>query len=151
MLKSTSRTIKIQENRESTLIPFHYLRYPKKSNSVIMELSGKVIQKLNEINGQSKAGNAWRKQEYIIETPGQYPKKVCVAIWGDKIDQFPMTVGDQVNLGVDVESREYNGRWYTEVKAYKVDKPQGASSPSANEMPDVSTFHDDSEENNLPF
>ena len=116
-----------------------------------MDLSGKVIQKLSEVGGQSKSGNAWRKQEFIIETGGQYPKKVCVALWGDKIDQFALAVGDEITLGVDVESREYNGRWYTDVKAYKVEKGQGSTPPAPNQMPDVSTFNDDSGENDLPF
>ena len=87
-----------------------------------MDLSGKVISLLAEVSGSSKSGNAWRKQEYIVETGGQYPKKVCVAIWGDKIDQFGLKVGEQVNLGIEVESREYNGRWYTDVKAWKVSR-----------------------------
>ena len=87
-----------------------------------MELSGKVIQKLPEVGGNSKSGNAWRKQEFILETGGQYPKKVCVSLWGDKIDQFSINAGENVTLSIDVESREYNGRWYTEVKAFKVDK-----------------------------
>ncbi|MBN7814148.1 DUF3127 domain-containing protein [Algoriphagus pacificus] len=118
-----------------------------------MELSGKIIQILPEVSGNSRSGNAWRKQEYILETGGNYPKKVCLSIWSDKIDQFAMQVGEQVTLGVDLESREYNGRWYTEVKAYKVDRTGAAnhSSPSSNSMPEVSSFHSDSEEDTLPF
>jgi hypothetical protein len=102
-----------------------------------MDLSGKVTSLLPEVSGSSKSGNAWRKQEYIVETGGQYPKKVCVSIWGDKIDQFGLKVGEQVTLGIDVESREYNGRWYTEVKAYKVDRSQGGGMPVG--PPDVDT------------
>ncbi|QYH40278.1 DUF3127 domain-containing protein [Algoriphagus sp. NBT04N3] len=116
-----------------------------------MELSGKVIQKLPEVSGNSKSGNAWRKQEFIIETPGQYPKKVCVAIWGDKIDQFGMEVGENVTMSVDVESREYNNRWYTEVKAYRVDKNGGNGSAPSSNAPEVDTFYSDSEEDKLPF
>lgn len=115
-----------------------------------MELSGKVIQKLAEVSGNSKSGNNWRKQEYIVETPGQYPKKVCVAIWGDKIDQMPMAVGEQVTLSIDVESREYNNRWYTEVKAFRVEKT-GANPGPSNDMPEVDTFYSESEEDKLPF
>ena len=114
-----------------------------------MDLSGKVISLLAEVSGSSKSGNAWRKQEYIVETGGQYPKKVCVAIWGDKIDQFGLKVGEQVNLGIEVESREYNGRWYTEVKAYKVDRSQGGGMPVG--PPDVDTFYEASEDDKLPF
>nr|WP_297338337.1 DUF3127 domain-containing protein [Algoriphagus sp.] len=115
-----------------------------------MELSGKVIQKLPEVGGNSKNGNAWRKQEFILETPGQYPKKVCVALWGDKIEQFGLQVGEQVSLSVDVESREYNGRWYTEVKAYRVER-NGTGSAGAASTPEVDTFHADGEEDQLPF
>ncbi|MBN3584769.1 DUF3127 domain-containing protein [Algoriphagus aestuarii] len=117
-----------------------------------MELSGKIIQILPEAGGNSRNGNAWRKQEYILETGGNYPKKVCLSIWGDKIDQFAIQVGEQVTLGVDVESREYNGRWYTDVKAYKVDRTgAGASAPTPDSMPEVSSFHSDSDEDTLPF
>ncbi|MGM0944141.1 MAG: DUF3127 domain-containing protein [Bacteroidota bacterium] len=115
-----------------------------------MELSGKIIQKLPEVGGNSRNGNAWRKQEFILETPGQYPKKVCVAIWGDKIDQFNLQAGEQVTLSIDVESREYNGRWYTEVKAYRVERSGGNTSQSTS-MPEVDTFHSDSEDDVLPF
>jgi len=114
-----------------------------------MDLSGKVISQLAEVSGSSKSGNAWRKQEYIVETGGQYPKKVCISIWGDKIDQFGLKVGEQVNLGIEVESREYNGRWYTEVKAYKVDRSQGGGMPVG--PPDLDTFYEASEDDKLPF
>ncbi len=117
-----------------------------------MELSGKITQIMPEVGGNSKNGNAWRKQEYILETGGNYPKKVCLSIWGDKIDQFAIQMGEQVTLGVDLESREYNGRWYTDVKAYKVDRTGSEnSSPSPNSMPEVSSFHSDNEEDTLPF
>lgn len=115
-----------------------------------MELSGKVIQKLPEVGGNSKSGNAWRKQEFILETGGQYPKKVCISLWGDKIDQFSISEGENVTLSIDVESREYNGRWYTEVKAFKVEKAGGATASPSN-MPDMDTFHSDGEEDKLPF
>lgn len=114
-----------------------------------MDLSGKIINQLQEVSGNSKSGNAWRKQEYIVETGGQYPKKVCVSVWGDKIDQFGLKVGEQVTLGIDVESREYNGRWYTEVKAYKVDRTGGGQ--ISDNMPEVDTFYSESEEDKLPF
>jgi len=114
-----------------------------------MELSGKVTSLLPEVSGSSKSGNAWRKQEFIVETGGQYPKKVCVSIWGDKIDQFGLKIGEQVTLGIDVESREYNGRWYTEVKAYKVDRSQAVGMPVG--PPDVDTFYAASDEDKLPF
>ncbi len=86
-----------------------------------MELKGKVIQLLPLQTGMGKKGQ-WKKQEFIVETQSQYPKKVCLSAWGDKIDQFNVAAGDIVNISVDLESREYNGRWYTEARAWKLEK-----------------------------
>ena len=77
-----------------------------------MEISGTIVQILPEVGGTSKAGNAWRKQEYILETKDQYPKKICFNAWGEKIDQFGLQAGDDATVSCDVESREYNGKWY---------------------------------------
>ena len=71
--------------------------------------------------GQSANGE-WRKQEYILETDSNFPKKICFMAWGDKIDQFNIKQGETVEVSVDLESREYSGRWYTDVKAWKVSK-----------------------------
>jgi hypothetical protein len=84
-----------------------------------MEISGKIIELLPVKSGQSSNGE-WRKQEYILETETQYPKKVCFMAWGDKIDQFNIKQGESLTVSIDLESREYNGRWYTDVKAWKV-------------------------------
>ncbi len=70
--------------------------------------------------GEGRTGNPWKKQEYILEVPGQYPKKVCFNVWGDKVDTFGIQPNEELTVSFDVESREYNGRWYTEVKAWKV-------------------------------
>jgi len=86
-----------------------------------MELKGKVIQLLPMQSGMGKKG-PWKKQEFILETQAQYPKKVCLSAWGDKIDQFGVAEGDMLNVFVDLESREYNGRWYTEARAWKIEK-----------------------------
>jgi len=99
-----------------------------------MELKGKVIQLLPPQSGMGKKG-PWKKQEFIVETQSQYPKKVCLSIWGDKIDQFGISVGDQVNVAVDLESREYNGRWYTEARAWKLEK-SGGSAPMTDPIGD---------------
>ena len=86
-----------------------------------MELIGKIIQILPLQEGVSKAGNPWKKQEYILETLGtQYPRKVCFNLFGDNVDKFPMQVGQDVTVSIDLESREFNGRWYTDVRAWNV-------------------------------
>ncbi|MBM09842.1 MAG: hypothetical protein CMF69_09780 [Magnetovibrio sp.] len=84
-----------------------------------MELNGRIVQLLPEKSGESARG-PWRKQEYIIETDGQYPKQVCFMAWSDKIDEFAIKEGENLVVSIDLESREYNGRWYTDVKAWKV-------------------------------
>ena len=84
-----------------------------------MEISGKIVEILSEKKGQSAKG-PWRKQEYILKTDGQYPKNICFMAWADKIDEFSIELGENLIVSVDLESREYNGRWYTDVKAWKV-------------------------------
>ncbi|MCC5921105.1 MAG: DUF3127 domain-containing protein [Cyclobacteriaceae bacterium] len=125
-----------------------------------MELVGKIIKVNQEISGQGKNGT-WRKQEVIVETEDQYPKQVCVTVWGEKIDQMPLQEGKKVNIGINIESREYNGRWYTDVKAWKMDEvsaggaaPQtGAQSgqSQAGGPPPDDFFTDDSQGDPLPF
>ena len=89
-----------------------------------MEISGKIIELLEVKSGQSANGE-WRKQEYVLETEAQYPKKICFMAWGDKIDQFDIKKDEQLTVSIDLESREYNGRWYTDVKAWKVSRDGG--------------------------
>jgi len=97
-----------------------------------MEISGKIIAVLPLATGQGKNG-MWRSQDYVLETGDQYPKKVCFNFFGDKIDQFPLAIDDMVTVSFDLESREYNGRWFTSVRAWKVEKGvvSSASAPMA--------------------
>lgn len=113
-----------------------------------MQLSGKLLQLLPLQTGQGKNGT-WKKQEVILETEGQYPKKVCVAIWGDKADEKTLQVGNTLKIDFDVESREYNGKWYTDVKAWKVEVA-GAATFSDNEPLPPGDMDGDME-NDLPF
>ena len=116
-----------------------------------MEISGKIIQALEEQSGNGRNGT-WRKRDYILETSGQYPKKVCLTVWGDKIDQFNIQQNQELTANIEVESREYNGRWYTDVKVWRVNNAEATAAPNPkNEMPDVSTFNDENEGDVLPF
>ncbi|ADQ79521.1 hypothetical protein Palpr_1375 [Paludibacter propionicigenes WB4] len=103
-----------------------------------MDISGKIIAVLPLATGQGKNGT-WRSQDYVLETGDQYPKKVCFNLFNDKIDQFPLAIDDQVNVSFDVESREYNGRWYTTVRAWKIEKGAVTAAPMASAAP-VSSF-----------
>lgn len=115
-----------------------------------MDISGKILQMLPLQTGQGKNGQ-WKKQEFILETADTYPKKVCIAVWGDKIDMSGVTPGAQVTVSFDVESREYNGRWYTDVKAWKVVAGSKAGGAAASEP--APSFQNDpgGADDDLPF
>jgi hypothetical protein len=115
-----------------------------------MDIKGKVIQLLPAQTGAGKKGQ-WKKQDFIIETQSQYPKKVCLSLWGDKIDQYSLSAGDTVNVSVELESREYNGRWYTEARAWKVEKSGSSSSNSNSPVGEEPFSASDSNSDDLPF
>ena len=94
-----------------------------------MQLTAKLIQLLPLQTGTGKNGQ-WKKQDIIVETEATYPKKICISVWGDKIDASQLQPGNNLKIDFDVESREYNGRWYTDVKAWKIE-PAGASAAPA--------------------
>lgn len=94
-----------------------------------MELTGRIILDLPLQQGTSKAGNAWMKKEWVLETPGQYPKKVKFHVFGqDRINANPFEVGRDYTIQYDIESREFNGRWYTDISVY-------SSRPADNQAP----------------
>lgn len=99
------------------------------TNSTPLNISGIVLNILPLQTGTSKAGNQWQKQDFILETGGQYPRKVCVCLFGDNVEKFPLAVGQSVTASVDIESREFNARWYTDVRAWNVvyNAQQGAT------------------------
>ncbi len=118
------------------------------SKGLIVEITGKIIEILPEKSGQSANGE-WRKQEYILETETSFPKKICFVVWGDKIELFNLKKGESVEVSVDLESREYNERWYTDVKAWKVSKDQvSVSNEESNEELD---HCEPEKENKLPL
>jgi Domain of unknown function (DUF3127) len=85
---------------------------------------GRLVQVLEEVSGVGKTGNSWKKQSFVVELDGSstYPKKVCLTAWGEKVDTLKrLTIGDRISAAFDVESREYQGRWYTDLKAWKID------------------------------
>lgn len=84
-----------------------------------MEITGTLVHILPLQTGQGKNGQ-WKKQDFVLEIPGSFPKKACFSAWGDKIDSSILVVGQMLKVSFDVESREYNGRWYTDLKAYSI-------------------------------
>ena len=91
-----------------------------------MELTGKIIAVLQANSGVSnRTGNPWMSQEYVIEVPGQYPRKCVFRIFGeDRIKQFNIQQGEDVTVQFDIDAHEYNGRWFNEIRAYNVVRGQ---------------------------
>ncbi|MCL1851153.1 MAG: DUF3127 domain-containing protein [Bacteroidetes bacterium] len=133
-----------------------------------MEIIGKLIQKMPMQSGISKTGNSWQKQEFVIETLEQYPRKICANLWGERTAVLEtLNIDDKVVMSFDLESREFNGKWYTDVKASKIEPvatnlqqgqqtQQTASTATAaaptHELPEeFETFTDEGVGDDLPF
>jgi hypothetical protein len=111
-----------------------------------MEITGKILMFLSPQTGNGKNG-PWKKQDFVIETTDNYPKKVCLSAWGDKVGLEKYQPGQQVKVMFDVESREYNGKWYTDLKAFGMQPLQGGGQvdqPQEN-------FVDGPDQDDLPF
>lgn len=97
-----------------------------------MELIGKIIEECPIQEGTSRSGNPWKKRMYIIETQESYPKKVALTVFGsDRVaaTEAAVKLGDTVRVSFDLESREYNGRWYTDAMAWRIEL--AAAQPAA--------------------
>lgn len=115
-----------------------------------MQLTAKLVQVLPLQTGTGRNGE-WKKQDIIVETDGQYPKKICISIWGDKINSSQLQTGAMLNISFDVESREYNGKWYTDVKAWKIESAGDAPAPSGKNEEDLTNQVLTSDDDDLPF
>ena len=131
-----------------------------------MEFTGKIIAVLPPRGGISKSGNEWKVQEYVIEDHGQYPRKMCFDVFGaEKIEQFHIQEGEELTVSFDVDAREYQGRWYNSIRAWKVDRvaaqtaqpqPTSAAQPAAPApapapAPAVPDFSSSNATDDLPF
>jgi len=121
-----------------------------------MEIKGKIVQVLQTVSGIGKNGE-WKNQQIVVETFGNYPKNVCLKLAkNDMIDKF--NIGQFVTFSVEVESREYNGRWYTDVKVWKYDLDNSIThneTPSPSQSQQVEVDFDIPQQaamsNDLPF
>lgn len=103
-----------------------------------MEIVGKVVQLGTLTEGNSPRG-PWKKQELIIETLEQFPKNICLMCWNERVnDANSFFVGQTIKAQIRIESREFNGKWYTDVTAFRLDIDQPTAQPAAqpmNQMP----------------
>ena len=122
-----------------------------------MELEGRIVRKLNVQTGTSARGS-WAKQEFVFEyQEGNFPTQVCMNVWGDdKVkDLEKYQVGDKVKVSFNLSSREYNGRWYTDVRAWRIEPAgvQVAPPPAVEEpyYPSADAYSAPLAEDDLPF
>ena len=111
-----------------------------------MEIKGKIIQILEKKSGTSSNGN-WTKQGFIVETTEQFPKKIFVTDWNDKLNVSAF-LNQSITVYVNIESREYKGNWYTDIKAWKIDQDKNNNTP--NQIIELPKSEDD-ESDILPF
>lgn len=94
-----------------------------------MEITGRIIVAQEPRGGISnRTGNPWKMQEFVIETHDQYPKKCMFSVFGeDRLREFHLEVGEEVTVSFDIDAREYNGRWYNDIRAWRVDRTSNAT------------------------
>ncbi len=102
-----------------------------------LSIKGRVSQILKPEGGVSKGGREWSKREFVIDTEEQFSRKVCFTLFGDKTTLInSITVGEMVEVSFNLESREFNGKWYTNINAWKIDKPE--TTPQSGQIPEYS-------------
>ncbi|MBR6878237.1 MAG: DUF3127 domain-containing protein [Bacteroidales bacterium] len=138
-----------------------------------MEIIGKVVRLGGLTEGTSTRG-PWRKQDLIIETDEQYPKTICLTCWTNQVDEIQnMVPGQMIKAQIDISSREFNGKWYTDIRVWRFDPvgqtasvtgqtpvaaaaapmqhPTPTHSPSVQSSQEPSYFGDDNNGDDLPF
>lgn len=106
------------------------------NNHITMEIKGTIILAMPEVSGVSRSGNNWKKREYVLEnTEGSFPRKVAFTCFGENADRIQLKVGDKVNMFFDIESREFNGRWYTDIRCWRCDVEQPGATTGAQTAP----------------
>lgn len=114
------------------------------------EIIGKIHSVLASQTGAGKNGQ-WTKQDFVIETIEQYPKKVCFSAWNDKASVVStLKPGVQVSVAFNPESREFNGKWYTDLRVWKIDVQGGSPAPSM-DMPPMPEMPPPMPDGDLPF
>ena len=124
-----------------------------------IDIKCRLVGKLQVQNGNSARG-AWCKQDFIVETIETYPRKICMNVWGeDKVAELSgYNIGENLTISVNIESREFNGRWYTDVRAWRIQREsaaqnagvQGAAADLAADL-FIGAGTDGDDEGDLPF
>ena len=119
-----------------------------------MEQTGRIIEVMEPKSGKSsKTGNPWMIQEYVLEIPGQYPRRCMFSIYGEeRIKQMNVQMGEDLTIQFDIDARQYNGRWYNDIKVYNVIRSPQNSQQNGQDTP-FPPFMEPAEEGTdvLPF
>lgn len=108
-----------------------------------MEFEGVVFKKLPVSKGVSARGE-WQRQDVVFEVPSEFSRKICVTFFNKPTEADSLVEGQTYVVSVNVESREYNGKWYTDVRAWRVQPKQQEVAPQgAAAMPDMPPFGDE--------
>lgn len=100
-----------------------------------LEITGKLTTLLEQQTGNGRNGT-WTKRDFVIETTENYPKQICFSVWGDKVAELnAYQIGEPLKVSFDPSSREFNGRWYTELKAWKIERQATGAAASAATAP----------------
>ncbi len=118
-----------------------------------MQLTAKLIEIPSLQTGTGRNGE-WKRQDIIVETQDQYPKKICMGIWNDKIEKDKLNIGNLLKIDFDIQSREYNEKWYTNLKVWRLEvvtseQQDNGSETAPPEGPE--DLNKDEEEDDLPF
>ncbi|KAA6350590.1 hypothetical protein EZS27_002073 [termite gut metagenome] len=95
-----------------------------------MDFSGKVIAVLPLQSGVGKAtGNEWQRQDYVIESHEQFPKKMCFSAWNDKIALFNIQLNEELAVSFDIDARQWQDKWFNDIRAWKVERVAAGGTP----------------------
>ena len=126
-----------------------------------MEFTGRIIKALEQRTGvSSRTGNPWKMQDFVIEeTVGQFPKRMVFNVFGeDNLNRFNIQEGQEVTVSFDINAREYNSRWYNDIRAWRVSHDVNGAAPAAQPYVDAAPaaaapdpFAPSNEKDDLPF
>ena len=102
-----------------------------------MELTGKIIAEFNERGGVSnRTGNEWKAKSYVLEVPGEFPRKMVFDVFGvDRLQAFNIQIGELLTVYFDIDAHEYNGRWFNDVRAFRIERGQAAPTAAPDAAP----------------
>ncbi|MEG1405082.1 MAG: DUF3127 domain-containing protein [Alistipes sp.] len=100
-----------------------------------MEFEGTVF-KIQPLTKGTSARGEWQRQDAIFDVmEGTFSHKICVTFFNKPDDAAKLREGATYTVSVNIESREFNGRWYTDVRAWRLQPKQDAPATSAGMPP----------------